>query len=86
MAITASPIERREEDHLLYRAAELTMEKVYDGFLLVERDTERDVETRVDSYGPGPFPTGGRPGASTGRGSAGPTGIPISAIRSGTTR
>lgn len=55
MAITASPIERREEDYLLYRAAELTMEKVYDGFLLVERDTERDVETRVDNYGPGPF-------------------------------
>jgi len=39
----------RVETYLLYRAAELTAERGYDGFTIVDRATDRDVETR----GPG---------------------------------
>jgi len=37
----------RVETYLLYRAAELTVEQGYDGFSIVERATDRNVETRV---------------------------------------
>ncbi|MEW4466972.1 hypothetical protein AB1K62_03970 [Parasphingorhabdus sp. JC815] len=43
------------EDYLLYRAAELTREQGYDGFILMQRDTERRVNTRVDRFGPSPY-------------------------------
>lgn len=43
------------ENYLLYRAAEVTLENGYEGFVLVERDTEREVTTRVDRFGPGRF-------------------------------
>jgi hypothetical protein len=47
----------RVENFLLYRAAELALQNGYDGFTIVERTTERDVETRVyrDPFGPGRF-------------------------------
>jgi hypothetical protein len=37
----------RVENYLLFRAAELTVQNGYDGFTIVDRDTERDVDTRV---------------------------------------
>ena len=47
----------RVETYLLYRAAELTRERGYDGFTIVDRATDRDLETRVyrDPFGPGPY-------------------------------
>ena len=42
----------RVEGYLLYRAAELTVRDGYDWFLIVDRLTERDVQTYVD---PDPF-------------------------------
>ena len=47
----------RVETYLLYRAAELAIEAGYDGFTVVDRATDRDVETRVyrDPFGPGPY-------------------------------
>jgi hypothetical protein len=47
----------RVETYLLYRAAELTLEQGYDSFTIVERATDRNVETRVyrDPFGPGPY-------------------------------
>jgi hypothetical protein len=45
----------RVENYLLFRAAELTLENGYDSFTIVDRATDRNVETRV--Y-PDPFPTG----------------------------
>jgi hypothetical protein len=47
----------RVETYLLYRAAELTRERGYDGFTIVDRATDRDVETRVyqDPFGPGRY-------------------------------
>ena len=47
----------RVETYLLYRAAELTVERGYDGFSIVDRATDRDVETRVyrDPFGYGPY-------------------------------
>lgn len=47
----------RVENYLLYRAAELTVQAGYDGFTIVHRDTERDVDTHVSGFaGPGPYP------------------------------
>jgi len=48
---------QRVETYLLYRAAELTVEEGYDGFAIVERATDRNVETRVygDPFGYGPY-------------------------------
>lgn len=43
------------EDYLLYRAAELTQEQGYDGFVLMQRDTESRVNTRVDRFGAPPY-------------------------------
>lgn len=47
----------RVETYLLYRAAELTVQQGYDGFTIVQRDTDRDVDTRIrrDPFGPGPY-------------------------------
>jgi hypothetical protein len=47
----------RVENYLLFRAAELTVQQGYDGFTVVRRDTDRDVDTRVrrDPFGPGPY-------------------------------
>lgn len=47
----------RVETYLLYRAAELTVEQGYDGFSIVERATDRNVETRVyrDPFSHGPY-------------------------------
>ena len=47
----------RVETYLLYRAAELTVQQGYDGFSIVDRATDRDVETRVysDPFGYGPY-------------------------------
>ncbi len=47
----------RVETYLLYRAAELTADRGYDGFTIVDRATDRDVETRVyrDPFGPNPY-------------------------------
>lgn len=42
---------QRVENYLLYRAAELTVANGYDGFTIVRRDTERDVDTRVYDSG-----------------------------------
>ena len=39
----------RVENYLLYRVAELTVASGYDSFTIMQRDTERDVETRVSS-------------------------------------
>jgi hypothetical protein len=47
---------QRVENYLLYRAAELTMANGYDGFTIVRRDTERNVDTRIiPSAGPYPY-------------------------------
>jgi len=45
----------RVENYLLYRAAELTIASGYDGFTIVQRDTERNVETRVSPGLGGPY-------------------------------
>lgn len=47
----------RVETYLLYRAAELTRERGYDGFTITDRATDRDLETRVyqDPFGPGRY-------------------------------
>lgn len=48
----------RVETYLLYRAAELTVERGFDGFTIVDRATDRTVETRVyrDPFaGAGPY-------------------------------
>lgn len=47
----------RVETYLLYRAAELTRERGFDGFSIEDRATDRDVETRVyrDPFGPGRY-------------------------------
>jgi hypothetical protein len=42
---------QRVENYLLFRAAELTVQNGYDGFTIVDRDVERDVDTRVYNYG-----------------------------------
>lgn len=42
----------RVEGYLLYRAAELTLQNGYDGFVIVDRFTEHDVRTYVE---PDPF-------------------------------
>ena len=45
----------RVENYLLFRAAELTLANGYDGFTIVRRDTDKDVDIR--SYGsPGFYP------------------------------
>jgi hypothetical protein len=44
----------RVENYLLFRAAELTVQRGYDGFTLVDRDTDRRTRTYVDR----PFRTG----------------------------
>ena len=44
--------QERVEGYMLYRAAELTLQKGYDSFEIIERHTEHDVETRVR---PDPF-------------------------------
>lgn len=48
---------QRVETYLLYRAAELTLEQGYDGFTVVDRVTDRNVETRVyrDPFPGGPY-------------------------------
>lgn len=45
------------ERYLLYRAAELTVQRGYDYFILTDRDTERRSETyrTPGAYGPGPW-------------------------------
>lgn len=44
------------ERFLLYRAAQLTVERGFDYFLLSERDTEKKTRTYVDRpFGPGPW-------------------------------
>lgn len=45
------------ENYLLYRAAELTQQAGYDGFTMVQRDTDPHTTTRVfsDPFGPGPW-------------------------------
>jgi len=47
----------RVETFLLYRAAELTTQRGFDGFTIVDRNTDRNVETRVyrDPFGPGRY-------------------------------
>ena len=49
---------QRVENYLLFRAAELTVANGYDGFTIVHRDTDKDVDVR--SYGTGYYP-GWRP-------------------------
>ena len=59
VSFTGNQLTSRErvENYLLFRAAELTVQNGYDGFTIVRRDTDRDVDTRVrtDPFGPGPF-------------------------------
>jgi len=44
------------ERYLLYRAAQLTLERGFDHFTLVDRDTEKHTSTRIDRpFGPGPY-------------------------------
>jgi hypothetical protein len=46
----------RVENYLLYRAAELTAQNGYDGFTIVQRETERDVDTEIrPTFGPGRY-------------------------------
>lgn len=54
---------QRVENYLLYRAAELTLANGYDGFTIVQRATDRDVDVRTSPggfYGGGYYP-GWRP-------------------------
>lgn len=46
----------RVENYLLFRAAELTLQAGYDGFTIVQRNVERDVDTRVLPPLPGLYP------------------------------
>jgi len=46
---------QRVETYLLYRAAELTLANGYDGFTIVQRDTDRDVQTQVYPGLGGPY-------------------------------
>jgi hypothetical protein len=47
---------QRVENYLLYRAAELTVANGYDGFTIVRRDTDKNVDTQVyGSPGYGPY-------------------------------
>lgn len=48
---------QRVETYLLFRAAELTLEQGHDGFTVVDRVTDRNVETRVyrDPFPSGPY-------------------------------
>jgi hypothetical protein len=48
---------QRVENYLLFRAAELTLEQGSDCFTIVDRATDRNVETRVyrDPFVPGPY-------------------------------
>lgn len=59
VSFTGNQLTSRErvENYLLYRAAELTVQQGYDGFTIVQRATDRDVETNVyrDPFGPGPY-------------------------------
>lgn len=59
VSFTGNQLTSRErvETYLLFRAAELTAQQGYDGFTIVRRDTDRDVDTRVrrDPFGPGPY-------------------------------
>lgn len=44
------------ERYLLYRAAQLTLERGFDHFTLVDRDTEKHTRTEIDRpFGPGPY-------------------------------
>ena len=43
--------QQRVENYLLFRAAELTVANGYDGFTIVQRDTDRNVEHRVSDTG-----------------------------------
>lgn len=44
------------ERYLLYRAAQLTLERGFDHFILINRDTEKQSRTYVDRpFGPGPW-------------------------------
>lgn len=52
------------ETYLLYRAAELSLQQGFQCFTLLNRETDRDVQLRVDPYGPGAFGYGGYPGWS----------------------
>ncbi len=47
----------RVENYLLYRAAELTTQHGFDGFTMVDRDTDRrtSVQTIPRAYNPGPW-------------------------------
>lgn len=51
------------ETYLLYRAAELSLQQGFQCFTLVNRDTDRDVQYRVDRFGPR-FGSGYYPGWS----------------------
>ncbi|WP_129794217.1 hypothetical protein [Sphingosinicella sp. CPCC 101087] len=57
VSFTGNSLTSRErvENYLLFRAAELTVEQGYDGFTVVQRETERDVDTRVVPVGPSPY-------------------------------
>lgn len=48
---------QRVENYLLFRAAELTVQQGYDGFTMVDRDTDRHmtVQTTPRPFGPGPW-------------------------------
>jgi hypothetical protein len=43
------------ETYLLYRAAEVTVNSGYDWFQAVDKHTQRDAQTYVDTWGPGPY-------------------------------
>lgn len=44
------------ETYLLYRAAELTLQQGYNCFTVINRETDRQVRYRADSYGGGFYP------------------------------
>lgn len=48
---------QRVENYLLYRAAELTVQRGYDGFTIAQRatDQQRTTTVRSDPFGPGPY-------------------------------
>jgi hypothetical protein len=43
------------ETYLLYRAAELTVNSGFDWFQAVDKHTQRDTQSYVDTWGPGPY-------------------------------
>ena len=58
VTFTGNSMTSREtvETYLLYRAAELTVTKGYDWFVMADRATERHSQTYVDQpFGPGPW-------------------------------